>query len=188
MPRLLHIHHCGLCGKGFSRKYNLKVHYQVHGEREKTKCTQCDKYFNRTSDVQRHIETAHLKVGFSCKICDKEFARKDATYRHLRRCHRVEEAMIKDVIIKKEVKVLSECFDHVSEKPPFKYEDRTPEPSPDIALKFTEVPEYTEVASKSTDLAPKFTEVAPEFTKLVSELAPYLVKNEDNFSYFEWYI
>lgn len=121
MPRPVSFYHCSHCGKGFTRKYNLKVHEEIHGERKQIKCTQCDKGFNRVSDVKRHIESAHLKIVIPCEFCGRAFFRKDILNRHVRECHKVTQCSPEEV--KQDYQHLLDSFDlkMESSEDPFPY-------------------------------------------------------------------
>jgi hypothetical protein len=79
-------HGCTVCGRVFSRKFNLSVHMQTHNpDRARPfKCDYCGADFPRLQDLERH-QTIHADPEFVC-ACGKAFVRRDALMRHQNKC------------------------------------------------------------------------------------------------------
>ncbi|KAF9976232.1 hypothetical protein BGZ73_008939 [Actinomortierella ambigua] len=79
---------CTICGRAFSRLFNLNTHKITH-DRVKARqfgCTEpgCKKAFTRKNDLQRHQITIHgVTHRFDCRDCKRPFARRDTLQRHL---------------------------------------------------------------------------------------------------------
>ncbi|XP_005049878.1 PREDICTED: zinc finger protein 648 [Ficedula albicollis] len=50
---------CPVCGKGFSRAANLRMHKLIHSSERPHRCPECHKGFIRTADVWRHLRNVH---------------------------------------------------------------------------------------------------------------------------------
>lgn len=79
-------HGCNVCGRVFSRRFNLNVHMQTHDpDRARPfKCEECGAAFPRMQDLERH-QSIHAEPEYSCS-CGKSFVRRDALLRHQSKC------------------------------------------------------------------------------------------------------
>ncbi|KAI9025621.1 A designed zinc finger protein bound To Dna, partial [Hyaloraphidium curvatum] len=76
---------CPMCGKRFTRRFNLHSHQLSHNGLRPYSCTHpgCDKSFARKHDLKRHAKL-HGEKEFACPRCGGRFARGDAMERHKR--------------------------------------------------------------------------------------------------------
>ncbi|KAJ3341035.1 hypothetical protein HDU91_000774 [Kappamyces sp. JEL0680] len=75
---------CTICGRTFSRSYNLRSHEKIHDTQKPFECGVCGQKFARNHDLTRHGKTHSQLKPYSCDLCGRLFARKDALRRHER--------------------------------------------------------------------------------------------------------
>ncbi|KAL2919332.1 hypothetical protein HK105_200975 [Polyrhizophydium stewartii] len=79
---------CLVCGKTFTRKYNLDAHVRSHNNIKPFACDECPDAFVRKHDLQRHIVSVHKRSTFGpCPHCGRTYSRSDSYRKHLRTEH-----------------------------------------------------------------------------------------------------
>lgn len=91
----LKFHACQLCGKRFSRKFNLNTHIKcVHSDEKDYICSFCNRAFNHSSNLRKHIKTVHSSdKPFRCQVCSKSFKHVGAMKGHVRVIHGVRDGL-----------------------------------------------------------------------------------------------
>jgi uncharacterized Zn-finger protein len=54
-------HHCPVCGKPFSRKFNMREHMKIHTGEKPHQCQICHKHFLLKGNLTKHM-VVHLNV------------------------------------------------------------------------------------------------------------------------------
>lgn len=75
---------CGttICGKTFSRAYNLTSHMKTHSADRPFLCGACPLAFARRHDRERHARLHTGEKPYACESCGCGFMRNDALHRH----------------------------------------------------------------------------------------------------------
>lgn len=76
---------CSMCGKKFSRLWNLKLHWRIHTQEKPHRCTMCDKSFTRADILKVHQRTHTGERPYVCTICGLSFKRLDHLKSHQRK-------------------------------------------------------------------------------------------------------
>lgn len=66
---------CPVCGRTFSRKYNLNSHMKSHSTERPLACDSCPKRFSRKSDLKRHMKGHSGEKNHVCGGCQSRFIR-----------------------------------------------------------------------------------------------------------------
>ncbi|CAN8016907.1 unnamed protein product, partial [Ixodes persulcatus] len=73
---------CGVCGKVFRQRYNLKRHMRTQHEEPSNVCMVCAKVFKRASGLKTHKLTHAGLKPFRCGLCARCFTQKHHLIRH----------------------------------------------------------------------------------------------------------
>ena len=107
---------CDECGRGFKRKYTLKMHVkQVHSELKDHACQECGRGFKVLGSLKKHEKAVHhKKKSHTCDACKKGFSslqqlRSHDEVQNLKRkkvvvCNKCETYFMKKSDLKKQVK------------------------------------------------------------------------------------
>ena len=81
---------CDLCGKEFTRSFDLKRHASsVHAKKKNYTCDICNKVYIRKSHLTEHVEISHIerKRKFKCHSCERQFSLKISLNFHIKTIH-----------------------------------------------------------------------------------------------------
>ncbi|XP_030641486.1 zinc finger protein 574 [Chanos chanos] len=76
-------HACPYCGRGFTRRCQLRAHVTSHTGEKLFSCKTCGKAFSSPSNLLRHTQTHGGARPFSCDLCDKSFFEAVTLKRHM---------------------------------------------------------------------------------------------------------
>ncbi|RZC42241.1 zf-H2C2 2 domain containing protein, partial [Asbolus verrucosus] len=79
---------CQVCGRTFNRKFNFKLHSQVHSDELLYYCDVCKKHLRTYSELRSH-RRRHKRGEFHCVDCNKIFATELLFNRHRDSLHKV---------------------------------------------------------------------------------------------------
>ena len=78
---------CTICGKAFTHKTYLRVHYRIHSGIKPYRCQVCKKDFTEKNNLVTHQRVHSGEKPFQCHICRKSFAHKSNLNAHHLRNH-----------------------------------------------------------------------------------------------------
>ena len=73
---------CPVCGKSFSRSYDLLRHSSCHTGENPYQCTICDSAHSTKSQLLRHSKTHSKTKLYKFNYCDQSFIRKERFLRN----------------------------------------------------------------------------------------------------------
>ncbi|XP_061565065.1 gastrula zinc finger protein XlCGF8.2DB-like [Cololabis saira] len=76
--------HCGICGKIFKHRYELKRHMIVHTGEKPYGCRVCGKRFSNQGNVKRHMSFHTGGKPYGCDLCGYRFDEKVHLEKHMR--------------------------------------------------------------------------------------------------------
>ena len=79
-------HACLLCDKMLVHKYSMKMHINLHLNRDIYMCSHCGKKFTRPSVYRNHLRVHTGERPFPCDKCDRKFADKSNCTAHKKKC------------------------------------------------------------------------------------------------------
>uniref|UniRef100_A0A8C6S9B4 C2H2-type domain-containing protein n=1 Tax=Neogobius melanostomus TaxID=47308 RepID=A0A8C6S9B4_9GOBI len=79
-------HKCSDCGKGFSTRYDFKMHVWTHTGEKPFKCPECASTFSKKYHLKTHMMKHSGDMPYRCPDCDKAFAQMSDMKKHIR-CH-----------------------------------------------------------------------------------------------------
>jgi len=77
---------CKVCSKGFADPSSLRRHEKIHSEREKVACSICGVEL-LPSSYALHFESHLTTIRHSCSQCPKVYKWKTSLAKHIRKCH-----------------------------------------------------------------------------------------------------
>ncbi|VEN59814.1 unnamed protein product [Callosobruchus maculatus] len=77
-------HLCDTCGKGFSQKNKLQIHYRVHTGVKPYSCSYCEKSFTKKDYLVMHERVHSGEKPYRCRFCGKCFSQGAPLRIHLR--------------------------------------------------------------------------------------------------------
>ncbi|KAL2179004.1 uncharacterized protein P884DRAFT_195582 [Thermothelomyces heterothallicus CBS 202.75] len=75
------------CSKSFFRRGNIAIHILAHDRISVVECETCEKTFTRKTDLRRHYNSVHSQERkYSCQYCSMRFNRNDILTRLVVSC------------------------------------------------------------------------------------------------------
>lgn len=74
---------CAVCGKGFTKDSDRKIHERSHSGERPFKCVTCGKCYSSTGNLNQHAKQHDGERPFKCLICGQGFLRRSTLASHM---------------------------------------------------------------------------------------------------------
>ncbi|XP_076757858.1 uncharacterized protein LOC143427530 [Xylocopa sonorina] len=86
---------CDICGKAFTKPYQVERHKRIHTGERPYKCDLCTKSFAQKSTLQMHQKHHTGDRPYACSYCEYSFTQKGNLRTHVKRVHQLDTVDVK---------------------------------------------------------------------------------------------